>query len=53
MLAYDWRYTLAETDLPKVRGSTALAGVDVGFPFLDQQLVDFSLRCPPTTSSRG
>jgi hypothetical protein len=26
MLAYDWRYTLAEADLPKVRGSTQLAG---------------------------
>ena len=36
MLAYDWRYTLAEADLPKVCGSTQLAGVAVGFPFLDQ-----------------
>ena len=47
MLAYDWRYTLAETDIPKVVGATALAGVSVGFPLLDQQLVDFSMRLPP------
>ena len=29
MLAFDWRYTLAESDLPKVRGTTRLAGVEV------------------------
>jgi len=46
MLAYDWRYTLAECDLPKVRGSTALAGVAAAFPMLDADLVDFSLRLP-------
>jgi asparagine synthase (glutamine-hydrolysing) len=53
MLAFDWRYTLAEADLPKVCGTTALAGVAVGFPFLDDELLDFSLSCPPTTSSRA
>jgi len=46
MLAFDWRYTLGETDLPKVCGTTALAGVDVGFPFLDTTMVDFSLTLP-------
>ena len=53
MLAYDWRYTLAEADLPKVCGSTQLAGVTVGFPFLDQQLVDFSLRLPTDYKLKG
>jgi asparagine synthase (glutamine-hydrolysing) len=53
MLAYDWRYTLAESDLPKVRGSTQLAGVDVGFPFLDRALVDFSLGLPSHCKLRG
>ena len=53
MLAYDWRYTLAEADLPKVCGSTALAGVGVGFPFLDQTLVDFSLRLPTEYKLKG
>ena len=45
-LAYDWRYTLAESDLPKVRGTTALAGLDVGFPMLDDDLLAFSMRLP-------
>jgi asparagine synthase (glutamine-hydrolysing) len=43
-LAYDWRYTLAESDLPKVRAATELAGVGVGFPLLDDDLLAFSLR---------
>ncbi len=45
-LAFDWRYTLAENDLPKVCGTTALARLAVGFPMLDAALVDFSLRLP-------
>jgi len=53
MLAYDWRYTLAEADLPKVRGSTSLAGVAVGFPFLDAALVDFSLGLPDDYKLKG
>jgi len=53
MLAYDWRYTLAEADLPKVCGSTQLAGMAVGFPFLDQPLVDFSLRLPTEYKLKG
>jgi asparagine synthase (glutamine-hydrolysing) len=53
MLAYDWRYTLAEADLPKVCGGTALAGMQVGFPFMDQALVDFSLRLPSEYKLKG
>ncbi len=53
MLAYDWRYTLAENDLPKVRGSTDLAGVSVGYPFLEQAVVDFSARLPSSYKLRG
>ena len=53
MLAYDWRYTLAEADLPKVRGATALAGVAVGFPFLDQAVADFSLSLPTEYKLKG
>ena len=52
-LAYDWRYTLAESDLPKVRLSAQLADVTVGFPFLDQDLVDFSLGLPTDHKLRG
>jgi asparagine synthase (glutamine-hydrolysing) len=46
MLAYDWKYTLADSDLPKVRGATQLAGIGVGYPLLSRQLTDFSLQLP-------
>ena len=52
-LAFDWRYTLAESDLPKVRGATQLAGVDVGFPFLDRSLLEFSMRLPAEYKLKG
>ena len=52
-LAYDWRYTLAEADLPKVRGTAALANIAVGFPMLDQRLVDFSAALPDDYKLRG
>ena len=52
-LAFDWRYTLAENDLPKVCGTTRLAGVEVGFPMLDQALVDFSMRLPTGYKLKG
>lgn len=53
MLAFDWRYTLAECDLPKVSGTTRLAGLDVGFPMLDDRLLDFSLRLPVAYKLKG
>jgi len=53
MLAYDWRYTLAENDLPKVIGSARLAGVEVGFPFLDERVLDFSLKLPTNYKLKG
>jgi asparagine synthase (glutamine-hydrolysing) len=53
MLAYDWRFTLAENDLPKVCGTTTLAGIEVGFPLLDERLVDFSLKLPPHYKVNG
>ena len=52
-LAFDWRYTLAEIDLPKVTGTTRLAGVQVGFPMLDSDLLDFSLRLPVDYKLKG
>jgi asparagine synthase (glutamine-hydrolysing) len=52
-LAYDWRFTLAESDLPKVRGTTGLAGVGVAFPMLDDELLAFSLRLPDSYKLKG
>jgi asparagine synthase (glutamine-hydrolysing) len=53
MLAFDWRYTLAENDLPKVVGTTALAGIDVSFPLMDSRLLDFSLKLPTAYKLKG
>ena len=52
-LAFDWRFTLAESDLPKVMGTTALAGVNVGFPMLDDRLLAFSLKLPTAYKLKG
>lgn len=52
-LAFDWRYTLGESDLPKVRETTRLAEVAVGFPFLDDRLLDFSLKLPLDYKLKG
>jgi asparagine synthase (glutamine-hydrolysing) len=53
MLAFDWRYTLAENDLPKVCGTAQLAGVELGFPLLDDRLLAFSMSLPPNYKVRG
>jgi asparagine synthase (glutamine-hydrolysing) len=53
MLAFDWRYTLADCDLPKVVGTTGLAGLEVGFPMLDDALLAFSLRLPTNHKLKG
>ena len=53
MLAYDWRLTLADNDLPKVTGTTQLAGVAVGFPLLADDLVDLSTELEPGDKVRG
>lgn len=53
MLRYDWKYTLADNDLPKVVGACRLAEIPVGFPLLDNRLVDFSLRLDPELKLKG
>jgi asparagine synthase (glutamine-hydrolysing) len=53
MLAFDWKYTLADNDLPKVCGTANLAGVEVGFPFLSDEILDFSLHLPAEFKVRG
>jgi asparagine synthase (glutamine-hydrolysing) len=45
-LYFDWRFTLADCDLPKVQGATSLAGLTAGFPLLDDRLLAFSLKLP-------
>ncbi|MFN3809340.1 MAG: asparagine synthetase B family protein [Roseateles asaccharophilus] len=52
-LAYDWRYTLGESDLPKVRAATELAGLSVAFPMLSEDLLNFSLTLPDDYKLKG
>jgi asparagine synthase (glutamine-hydrolysing) len=52
-LAFDWRFTLAESDLPKVSGASSLGGIRVGFPMLDDRLLDFSLGLPTDYKLKG
>ncbi len=46
MLALDYKITLADNDLPKVTVMCEQAGVDVRFPFLAPDLVDFAGALP-------
>ena len=54
MLAIDLRFILADGDLPKVTRMCELAGVDVGFPLLDERVVVILRRaCRPDLKLRG
>ena len=52
-LGFDWRFTLADSDLPKVREAAGMAGLGVAFPFLDKDLIEFSTRLPGDYKLRG
>jgi asparagine synthase (glutamine-hydrolysing) len=53
MLGLDFRFTLADNDLPKVTRMCELAGVDVAFPMLHDEVIDFSLRLAPAQKLSG
>jgi hypothetical protein len=53
IVAYDWMYTLADNDPPKVRQATELANVSIGYPLLGRELTDFSLSLPPEWKVKG
>lgn len=53
MLYLDWQITLADNDLRKVSHMCAMAGVDVTYPMLDDELVEFSTRIPPHWKIKG
>jgi asparagine synthase (glutamine-hydrolysing) len=53
LLALDLRFTLADSDLPKVNRACELAGVEVAYPLLDSAVVDFSLRLRPEHKLKG
>lgn len=53
MLCMDWKFTLHDNDLVKVNWATRLAGVDVAYPMLSPDLVEFSQRIPGDWKVRG
>ena len=53
MLALDFKFTLADNDLPKVTTMCELAGVEVAFPLLSDELLEFSLRVPAKLKIKG
>lgn len=46
MLLLDWKVTLHDNDLVKVNTACRLAGIDVVYPMLDADLVEFSTSLP-------
>jgi len=48
MLHLDLKITLADNDLRKVGVACDLAGVQVSYPFLDDDVVEFSAQIPPS-----
>jgi len=50
LLAVDLKFTLADSDLPKVTRMCELAGVDVAFPMLHEEVIDFSAHLAPISS---
>lgn len=53
MLALDFKFTLADNDLPKVVKACELAGMEAAFPFLSDEMVAFSGRLAPDMKLRG
>ena len=46
MLHFDWKLTLADNDIRKVNRMCELAGVEVKYPLLDDELIAMSTRIP-------
>jgi asparagine synthase (glutamine-hydrolysing) len=53
MLWLDFKYTLADSDLPKVSGMCEAAGVDVAYPLLADEIIEFSAKLAPELKLRG
>ncbi|MEQ1530354.1 MAG: asparagine synthase-related protein [Methylococcales bacterium] len=53
MLYMDWKSTLHDNDLVKVNKMCEMAGVDVCYPLLSQEIVDFSCRIPSDLKLKG
>jgi asparagine synthase (glutamine-hydrolysing) len=52
MMHLDLKQTLADNDLRKVNGMCEFAGMRVGYPLLNERLVEFSARLAPDLKVR-
>lgn len=53
MLHMDMRITIADNDIRKVNGACLLADMDVAYPMLDDDLVEFAAHLPPDLLMKG
>lgn len=53
MLAFDWKFTLADNDFPKVVQACRLGGMEVAFPFANDEMIAFSLALDPNQKLKG
>jgi len=53
LLAWDFKFTLTDSDLPKVTRMCHAAGVEVAFPMLTRALVEHSLKLDPRQKLKG
>ena len=53
MLYMEWKFTLADNDLIKVNRACAMAGVDVRYPMLSDELLAISTRIPSNLKLKG
>jgi asparagine synthase (glutamine-hydrolysing) len=53
MLAFDWRFTLADNDLPKVVQACHLASMEVAFPLINDEITAFSAQLMPQQKLKG
>jgi asparagine synthase (glutamine-hydrolysing) len=53
MLFLDWKFTLADNDLRKVGRMCELAGVEVRYPWLDDEVIELSAQLPVDWKVQG
>lgn len=53
MLYLDWHFTLHDNDLVKINTACRLAGVEIAYPLLDDEIVALSCRIPSADKLRG
>ncbi len=53
MLYLDWKFTLADNDIRKVNRMCEIANIEVYYPFLDDEIIEFSTRIPSHIKLKG